>query len=235
MGDGANDERGGIGWFDQAAMFVSAAMIGVAVASIMTDIDTPGWVVIMAAATAWAGTGEVAYASVISTGGGALPALAAGWLVCSRFSLLTMSMKDRWPAPILERVGIYHYASEVAVAGAMDQGTRISTAAGRRVFWQLVAPMVLGWVIGSALGVALGNIVGDTKQIGLDAVFPASFIGAVVNGLTRRDTAVAVVGGAGAAIGLTPVLPAGGPVLVASCAALVALAVRPSASEEVEA
>ncbi len=227
-----SDDRGGIGWFDQAAMFASAAMIGVAVASIMTDIGTPGWVIIMASATSWAGTGEVAYASVISTGGGPPAALAAGWLVCSRFSLLCMSMKDRWPASTVERVGAYHYASEVAVAAAIDRGTRIGTAASRRAFWQLVMPMAAGWFLGSILGVALGNIVGDTRQIGLDAVFPASFIGSVVNGLTRRDSAVAVIGGAGAAIALTPVLPAGGPVLVASGAALLALAVRPPAGAE---
>jgi len=227
IGDGETEDEGGIGRFDQAAMFVSAAMIGVAVASIMSDIGTPGWVVVVASATAWAGTGEVAYASVISTGGGAVTALAAGWLVCSRFSLLAMSMKERWRASVPERTGIYHFASEVAVAAAIDQQTRISPSAARRVFWQLVAPMAAGWFVGSIAGVALGNVVGDTRQIGLDAVFPASFIGAVVNGLTRRDTAVAVIGGAGAAIGLTPVLPAGGPVLVASGAALLALAVRP--------
>jgi predicted branched-subunit amino acid permease len=75
------------------------------------------------------------------------------------------------------------------------------------------------------LGLLLGNIVGDTRQIGLDVVFPASFIGTVVSGLRRRDSAVAVGGGLTAALGLSPFLPAGLPILIAALTALVAVLV----------
>ena len=217
-----------IGRFDMAAMFVSASIIGISVSPIMVDIGTPGWVVVAAAVLAWSGTGEVAYASVVAAGGGVAPAMAAAMLVSSRFSLLAMSLKGRWPASLPERVGMYQWASEVAVAAAIDHGAHGGPQAARRAYWRLVLPLAVGWVIGSGIGLWLGNIVGDPRQVGLDAVFPASFIGAVVNGLTKRDSAVAVIGGAGTALGLTPILPAGLPVLLAACAALVALAVPPS-------
>ena len=219
------DERGGISNLDITAMFISATIIGIAVAPIMVDVGTPKWVVLAAAFFAWSGTGEVAYASVIESGGSTIAAWVASMLVSSRFALLALSLKGRWQASTLERVGMYQYASEVAVANAIDQEHRLGSQAARRVFWQLAVPMASGWFIGSVLGLLLGNVVGDTRQIGLDVVFPASFIGTVVSGFQRRDSAVAVCGGLTAAIGLSPFLPAGLPILIAALTALVALLV----------
>ncbi|MDH3755502.1 MAG: AzlC family ABC transporter permease, partial [Acidimicrobiia bacterium] len=119
------------------AMFISATIIGIAVAPIMVEVGTPGWVVLAAAFFAWSGTGEVAYASVIAGGGSTFAAFIASMLVSSRFALLALSLKGRWQASLVERVGMYHYASEVAVANAIDQEIRIGRHAARRVFWQL--------------------------------------------------------------------------------------------------
>ena len=225
--DFTTTEQGGIGPLDMGAMFVSATIIGIAVAPIMVDVGSPSWVVLAAATFAWSGTGEVAYASVIASGGSTFAAYVAAMLVSSRFALLALSLKDRWEASPIERVGMYHYASEVAVANAIDQETRIGPHAARRVFWQFAVPMASGWFVGTLLGLLLGNVVGDTRQIGLDVVFPASFVGTVVTGLRRRDSAVAAVGGLTAAIGLSPILPAGLPILVAAITALIAVAVPP--------
>ncbi len=211
-----------------ASMFVSALIIGVAVSPVMLSIGTSYAVVMAAAGLAWSGTGEVAFASVILAGGGAIPALGAALLVSSRFGLLAMSLRDRWPASILERIGMYHYASEVAVANAIDRQQRFGSATARLVFWQFVIPMATGWVLGSALGLFLvGAVAVDPEAIGLDVAFPASFVGSVLGGLYSRDSAVAVLGGGLAALALTPVLPAGLPILVAAGMAVVALAVRP--------
>lgn len=222
-----DQDRGGISAFDMAAMAISALAIGVAVAPIMVEVGTSPAVVLAAAILAWSGTGMVVYASVIGAGGSMVPALIAATLVSSRFALLAMSLTGRWKASVFERVGMYHMASEVAVASAIDQGREIGPHAARRVFWQLVLSMSGGWIIGSAIGLLLGNVITDTRAVGLDAVFPASFIGSVINGLTRKDSAIAVVGGAGVALALTPVLPAGLPVLLASGAAGLGLLVRP--------
>lgn len=210
------------------AMFVSALIIGIAVSPVMVEIGTPYWVVMAAAALAWSGTGEVAYASVIAAGGGLSPALAAGMLVSSRFGLLAMSLRGRWRASLFERIFMHHFASEVAVANAIDRQHRFGPKSARQVFWQFVAPMASGWIIGSALGLVLvGAIDVDTKAIGLDVAFPASFVGSVIGGLRQTDSSLAVLGGAGAALALTPVLPAGMPILVAATMAVVALAVKP--------
>ena len=203
--------------------FASIA-IGVSVTSIMEGIGTSGWVVMGACALAYSGTGEVAYASVIATGGGTGPALVAAMLVSSRFGLLAMSSTSRWKAPWWERVGIAHLSSEIAVAAAIEAEPN-GPGAARRAFWQLAICSTVGWIVGSGIGLLLGDVVGDTRTIGLDVVFPASFVGAVVNGLRRRDSAVAVILGATAAIALTPLLPSGVPVLIAAAGSLLALAV----------
>lgn len=222
---GGASTSGALTNIDIGAMFVSAFIIGIAVSPLMLAIDTPVWVVIAAAALAWSGTGEIAYASVIAAGGSMAPAMAAALLVSSRFGLLAMSLRGRWKASIFERVMMHHYASEVAVANAIDRQHRFGSAAARRVFWQFVAPMASGWVIGSVLGVALVELVNvDTKAIGLDVAFPASFVGSVIGGLRNYDSSVAVIGGAGASLALTPVLPAGLPILIAASMAVVALA-----------
>jgi predicted branched-subunit amino acid permease len=213
---------------DLGALLFASVAIGVAVTTIMTDVGTSGWVVLAAASLSFSGTGEVAYASVIASGGGLTPALVAAMLVSSRFGLLAMSMTGRWKAPLWERVLVAHLASELAVAAAIEAKPRGERAA-RRAFFELAVATTAGWIIGTALGLVLGNVVGDTRRIGLDVVFPASFVGAVVNGLRRRDSSVAVVLGALAALGLTPVLPAGLPVLVGAGASLVAMAVPPRA------
>jgi predicted branched-subunit amino acid permease len=84
--------------------------------------------------------------------------------------------------------------------------------------------MAVGWVVGSAVGLVVGNAVGDIRTIGLDAVFPASFVGALVTAMRQLDSATAALLGGATALALTPVLPAGVPVLVASLSAFVALA-----------
>ena len=218
--------RRGLTPFDLGTLLLASAAIGIAVTSIMTEVGT-SWLVVMLACTfAYSGTGEVAYASVIASGGGMAPALLASMLVSSRFGLLAMSMNGRWKAPFWERVAVAHLASEIGVAAAIDAGQHGERAA-RRAFFELVLASTAGWIIGSAIGLVVGNVVGDTRAIGLDVVFPASFVGAVVNALRRQDSTVAVGTGAVAALALTPLLPAGVPVLIAAAGSLVAMAAPP--------
>lgn len=210
---------------DLGTLMFASAVTGVAVTAIMRDVGTPAWVVMAACTFAFSGTGEVAYASVIASGGGLAPALLAAMLVSSRFGLLAMSMTGRWPAPLWERIAVSHFSSEVAVAAAIEQRP-VGPDAARRAFWQLAMATTGGWIIGSGIGLVLGQL-GDTRRIGLDVVFPASFVGAVVNALRQRDSTVAVLLGAVAALALTPLLPAGLPVLCAAAGSLVALGVEP--------
>lgn len=217
------ESPGGLSAFDLGTLLLASIAIGTSVTAIMTGVGTSSLVVMLACTFAYSGTGEVAYASVIATGGGMTPALVAAMLVSSRFGLLAMSMTGRWKAPWWERILVAHMASEIAVAAAIEAQPRGERAA-RRAFFDLAIASTVGWIIGSAVGLAIGKLVSDPRAIGLDVVFPASFVGAVVNGLRRRDSTVAVVLGALVALALTPVLPSGVPVLIAASMSLLALA-----------
>ena len=65
------------------------------------------------------------------------------------------------------------------------------------------------------VGVALGSAVRDTNGFGLDATFPAVMLALALPTLTSRPTRVAAATGAVIAVALTPVLPAGLPLLAA--------------------
>jgi hypothetical protein len=65
------------------------------------------------------------------------------------------------------------------------------------------------------LGVLLGGAASDPSVFGLDAAFPAGLIALILPSLRDRDTRLVAVSGAGVAVLLTPVLPAGLPVLCA--------------------
>lgn len=209
---------------DILALGSASIAIGVAVSVIMTDVGTSPLVTMLAAILAFSGTGELAYASVISGGGGLVPALLAALLVSSRFALLAMSMTYRWPASLLERVGIAHLSSEPAVGAALAAGP---ASAARGAFWKVALALTIGWIAGSGLGLIVGKSLGDSHTIGLDAVFPASLVTVAVGAMRQRDTAVAVLLGVLVALLLTPFTPAGIPILVASGAALVAARVAP--------
>jgi predicted branched-subunit amino acid permease len=215
-------DRTGFSPLDRGALFFAAVAIGVAVSPIMVQVGTSGWVVMAAAILVFSGTGELAYASVIASGGGLGPALAASLLVSSRFALLAMSMNNRWPTTRLERILIAHYASEPAVAAALEAAPR-GQGAARTAFWQLAFWMAVGWILGSGVGLVIGSLVKNIKTIGLDAVFPSTFVAAILTAMRRPDTSTAALLGGVAAVALTPVLPAGMPVLLAALAAPVAL------------
>src|SRR5215208_3554044 len=84
-------------------------------------------------------------------------------------------------------------------------------------------PQYPGWVLGTIVGVVAGGALGDPESLGLDAIFPAFFLGLLAAELRRPHAVATVLIGGGIALALTPVLPAGLPVLLASLAALVGL------------
>jgi predicted branched-subunit amino acid permease len=71
------------------------------------------------------------------------------------------------------------------------------------------------------LGVLFGNAIGDPRDLGLNAIFPAFFLALLVDeARTARARAVAA-GGAAIALALVPVAPPGLPIIAACVAAVV--------------
>ena len=85
----------------------------------------------------------------------------------------------------------------------------------RRVYLIIGATLFTSWNIGTALGVLLGGATGNPDALGLDAAFPAALLALIMPSLRDRTTRKVALTGAAIAVLLTPVLPAGLPVICA--------------------
>lgn len=167
-------------------------------------------------ALAFAGASQFAALAVLAAGGGAVTAIVAGTLINLRFLPMGISIGPSLSHGLLGRA--------VRAPAIMDTSWVLARRGGRSYDVELMigasAIQYLTWVGGTVVGVVLGPVLGDTKAWGLDAIFPA-FMLALLAGELRRPGAVTVaVLGAAIAIALTPVAPAGIPIIAASAAAL---------------
>ena len=85
------------------------------------------------------------------------------------------------------------------------------------------AGLYVAWVTGTSVGVVAGDLVGDVGGLGLDAAFPALFLGLLVRQLTTWRAVLAAAAGATIALCLVPVSRPGVPVIAACVASVVGL------------
>jgi predicted branched-subunit amino acid permease len=116
----------------------------------------------------------------------------------------------------------------MAAQPLIDAGWAMSHRGGGKYdvpyMWGVTAVNYPMWVGGTALGVLAGEGIGDPDRLGLDALFPAFFLGllAAENGAGKRGWVAALLGAA-LALGLAPVTPPGVPVMAGCLAALIGL------------
>ena len=117
----------------------------------------------------------------------------------------------RW-LRVLRRLAGTHLITDESVAFALRQS---DPARRRSAFWTCGVALFVIWNVSVLLGVGLGSVVRDTNAFGLDATFPAVMLALALPTLTSRSTKIAAGTGAVIAVALTPVLPAGLPLLAA--------------------
>jgi predicted branched-subunit amino acid permease len=105
-----------------------------------------------------------------------------------------------------------HLITDESVAFALRQA---DPARRRAAFWSCGAGLFAIWNVTVLLGVLAGSMIRDTNAFGLDSTFPAVMLALALPTLTSRSTWVAAGTGAVIAVALTPVLPAGLPLLAA--------------------
>jgi predicted branched-subunit amino acid permease len=91
-------------------------------------------------------------------------------------------------------------------------------AASRSAFWFSAVLLYACWNVVTVVGALGGDVIGDTRRIGLDGAFPAVFVALLAPRMQDRSARGVALGGAAIAVALTPLLPAGVPVLVAGLA-----------------
>jgi predicted branched-subunit amino acid permease len=207
------------------AAFVLAVSFGVIAEPVLGAAAT-----LVMSALVFAGAAQFGSVAVLAGGGGVAAAVTAAVLLNARYLpmgiALAPSLRGRW-------------ARRAAYGEAMiDASWAMANRGGGRFDPDFLVgatlPSYPAWVAGTVVGVLAGDLIGDPDALGLDALFPAFFLALLVGGELRTGRTAVLVAVAGGAIGLvlTPLTPAGVPVIAASAAALVGLRRRGGRPDE---
>lgn len=177
---------------------------------------------VVMSATTFAGSAQFAAASITNTGGAVLSAIAAALLLNARYAPIGVSVAPSLTGGVWSRFLHAQLTVDETWAVASEGEGRFNP----RVLLGAGFTLYLAWVLGTALGVVFGDVIGDPDRLGLDAAFPALFLALLVPQLTSRRSKEAAVLGALIALALTPLTPAGVPIIAASAACLLGLRAR---------
>ncbi len=175
---------------------------------------------IVMSALLFAGSAQFAATAVLTAGGGAAAAIAAGILLNLRYIPMGIALAPSLRGGRLRRAAIGQAMIDFSWAAASRGGGRFDP------YFMLGAtvPSYPFWVAGTAIGVFAGDLIGDPDALGLDALFPAFFLCLLVEGELRPGLPALAAGlGSLIALALIPITPAGVPVIAASAAALLGL------------
>ena len=177
---------------------------------------------IVMSAIVYGGSAQFSAIAILAQGGGAGAAIAAAALMNSRFLPMGVALAPSLRGGPLKR-GLQ---GQAVVDASWAMAARPDGSFDLRLLFGSSAAQYVTWVSGTAIGALWGGALGDPKELGLDALFPAFFVALLLNeARSGRARGVAALG-ALIALLLVPVAPAGVPVLVASFAALVGLTRR---------
>jgi len=177
----------------------------------------PWWVPIVMSLIVFAGGSQIAATSVVIAGGSPAAAVAAGALLNTRMGPYGFAVSGITGRTWWTRLLGAHITTDESVAFALRYGMQAGGVTdprrASRAFWMCGASLFAVWNVSVGLGVLAGTTIGDTSAFGLDATFPAVMLALALPALSRPRTRAAASGGAVVAVALTPLLPAGLPVL----------------------
>jgi 4-azaleucine resistance transporter AzlC len=167
----------------------------------------------------FAGSAQFTAIAIIGGGGTVGAAIGAAALMNSRFLPMGAAFGPSLPGGPVKRAA----QGQAVVDASWALASRPDGSFDRWLLFGASALQYATWQLGTIAGALGGDLLGDPDKLGLDAIYPAFFLGLLLaEARTRRAMLVAGLG-AGIALALVPFTPAGVPILVASVAALVGL------------
>jgi predicted branched-subunit amino acid permease len=224
---------------DVALICLADGLVGVSFGATTVAGQLPWWVPVAMSLLVFAGGSQFAAVGVVLAGGSPFAAVAAGAVLNTRLLPYGFAVADVVVADVVaDVVGPAEEAGSgrarrlrtgrgwrwlTRLLGAQvitDESTAFAlrqTGAARRrkAFWTCGLALFAVWNVAVGLGVLAGSVVRNTNALGLDATFPAVLIALALPALAEMRTRVSAGSGAVIAVALTPVLPAGLPVLAA--------------------
>jgi predicted branched-subunit amino acid permease len=200
---------------------LAAGLVGTSF-GVLAEPVMGGLEAVVFSAVVFAGSAQFAALAVLADGGGAATAIMAGVLLNARFVPMGLAFGPSTTGGRLARA----LQGQAVVDHAWALANRGAGRFDRDFLLGVTATAYPAWVLGTLAGVLVGDRLGSPEDLGLDALFPAFFLGLLIEeGRTRAALVVAALGAA-IALALTPVAPPGIPVLAASAAVLVGARLR---------
>jgi predicted branched-subunit amino acid permease len=214
---------------DGIALGLAVGVSGLAFGAAAVSSGLSTWQACALSVLAFTGASQFALAGVIASGGSLLAGTAGAILLGSRNSLyglrLAGILRPRGPLRFLTALGVIDETTAVTLAQPDPQ-------AARKGFTATFCCLYLTWNL-ATLGGALGaGRIGSPQAFGLDVVGPAAFLALIWPRLKAgRTERLVALGGAAIALGTTPILPVGVPVILAATAALAGALASPGAQQ----
>jgi 4-azaleucine resistance transporter AzlC len=170
--------------------------------------------------TTFAGSAQFAAVAILGEGGAVATAIVAAVLLNARYGPIGVTVAPWLPGGPISRFVRAQLVVDESWAIAAEEGGRYNP----RVLLAAGLALAPAWIGGTLAGVLLGDVLPDPEALGLDAAFPALFLGLLLPQLRGRPLAVrAALGGAVIALSLTPLVPVGVPIVAAAAATLLGL------------
>ena len=196
---------------DAAAIAAAMVAVGASFGAITIAYDLPTWVPFAMSTLVFAGGAQFLAVGLIAAGN-PVAAIFAGLLLNARHLPFGLTVSEVIGPRLRDRLIGSHLMTDEVVAFTLAEP---DPSRRRRTYWLIGVTLFTFWNIGTLLGVLLGGATGDPATLGLDAAFPTGLIALILPSLRDRTTRRVALSGAAVAVLLTPVVPAGLPVLCA--------------------
>jgi 4-azaleucine resistance transporter AzlC len=202
---------------DGIAVGIATGAYGVSFGAVSVASGLDVWQSCALSLLVFTGASQFALVGVIGSGGSPVLGAVSGLLLGTRNTLYGLKV-----APL---VGWHGHRKAMAAHLVIDESsamtvTRTRQDHARAGFLATGISVFVLWNLATLAGALAGDALGDPRTYGLDAAVGAAFLGLLWPRLTTTRTRVAALLGAGIALVLVPLTPAGVPVLAASVVAL---------------
>jgi len=172
----------------------------------------------------FSGASQFAVVGVIGSGGSAISAIATASLLGTRNALYGVIMAPRLRVKRLKRVLAAQITIDESTGVALGQEQRGDEAV-QKGFWYTGIGVFVFWNLFTLAGALGAQAMGDVRSFGLDSAVPAAFLGLLWPRLTSASERFLAITCAVFAVAMTPILPAGLPIIATAFIAI-ALGVR---------
>ncbi len=207
---------------DAISIGLATGTYGVSFGAIATASGFSVWQTQTLSLLLFSGASQFAFVSVVAAGGSVAAAIATSSLLGIRNGLYSMRIAQLIRPSFWQRFWFAQLTIDESTAMANRFDENKNTAS--RAFLATGISVFVCWNIATLVGALLAQSITDPTVFGLDAAIGAGFLALVAPRLVDAKTKVTALAAVIIALTLTPLLPAGVPILLAATSAIIVAA-----------